>query len=404
MAQRKSRRWIILLIVVGVAGALAYAFWPKPLSVDLGVVERGPMMVTIDEDAKTRVHEVYVVSTPVAGRLQRVDVEPGETVSGGESVVAQMLPTNPAALDVRTKEQAQAAVKASEAALRAARADLTKAVADKDLAELDLQRTKQLFEKDIVAQAALDRAERVALLSAASLDTATAAITMREADVSNARALLIGFGDQPEEAEDGVISLRAPVSGRVLRILQESATTLPAGAPVLEIGDTSNGLEIVVELLSSDAVQVHVGDRVIVSNWGGQNDLGGVVTRVDPWGFTKFSALGVEEQRVNAIVEFTEPWEQRQNLGHGFRVEVKIVVWEDQNALFVPSSALFRDGKEWAVFVVDAGIATKRIVQIGQNNGLQAQIISGLNGGDSIVLYPGTNLVDGASVQERIIE
>ena len=324
MAQRKSRRWIILLIVVGVAGALAYAFWPKPLSVELGVVERGPMMVTIDEDAKTRVHEVYVVSTPVAGRLQRVDVEPGETVSGGESVVARMLPTNPAALDVRTKEQAQAAVKASEAALQAARADLTKAVADKDLAELDLQRTKQLFEKDIVAQAALDRAERVALLSAASLDTATAAIAMREADVSNARALLIGFGDQPEEAEDGVISLRAPVSGRVLRILQESATTLPAGAPVLEIGDTSNGLEIVVELLSSDAVQVHVGDRVIVSNWGGQNDLGGVVTRVDPWGFTKFSALGVEEQRVNAIVEFTEPWEQRQNLGHGFRVEVKL--------------------------------------------------------------------------------
>ena len=197
----KSRRWIILLIVVGVAGALAYAFWPQAPKCGSCVVERGPMMVTIDEDARRVCMKSYVVSTPVAGRLQRVDVEPGETVSGGESVVARMLPTNPAALDVRTKEQAQAAVKASEAALQAARADLTKAVADKDLAELDLQRTKQLFEKDIVAQAALDRAERVALLSAASLDTATAAIAMREADVSNARALLIGFGDQSEDAE-----------------------------------------------------------------------------------------------------------------------------------------------------------------------------------------------------------
>jgi len=407
MAKRKSRNWIILLVVAGVAASLVYAFWPKPIAVDFGSVERAHMIVTIDEDAKTRVQDVYTVSTPVAGRLQRVEVEPGETVVGGESIIAQMLPTNPAALDVRTREQALAAVKAAEAALELAVADHNRAIADKDLSDLDLQRTQQLFDKEIVAQAALDRAERVARASDAALDTAKAAISIREADLANARARLIGFDDDPATAiatGEGAIPMRAPVSGRVLRVMQESETTLPAGAPVLEIGDTSNGLEIVVELLSSDAVKVRVGNRVIVDNWGGPNQLGGVVTRVDPWGFTKYSALGVEEQRVNAVIEFSDPWQQRQSLGHGFRVEVMIVVWEDQNALVLPSSALFREANDWAVFTVVDGAVSKRMVKIGQNNGLQAQVLDGLEEGETIVLYPGANLVEGAKVEQRVVQ
>ena len=407
MAKRKSRNWIILLVVAGVAASLVYAFWPKPIAVDFGSVERAHMIVTIDEDAKTRVQDVYTVSTPVAGRLQRVEVEPGETVVGGESIIAQMLPTNPAALDVRTREQALAAVKAAEAALELAVADHNRAIADKDLSDLDLQRTQQLFDKEIVAQAALDRAERVARASDAALDTAKAAISIREADLANARARLIGFDDNPATAiatGEGAIPMRAPVSGRVLRVMQESETTLPAGAPVLEIGDTSNGLEIVVELLSSDAVKVRVGNRVIVDNWGGPNQLGGVVTRVDPWGFTKYSALGVEEQRVNAVIEFSDPWQQRQSLGHGFRVEVMIVVWEDQNALVLPSSALFREANDWAVFTVVDGAVSKRMVKIGQNNGLQAQVLDGLEEGETIVLYPGANLVEGAKVEQRVVQ
>jgi len=407
MAKRKSRNWIILLVIAGVAASLVYAFWPKPIAVDFGKVERAHMIVTIDEDAKTRVQDVYTVSTPVAGRLQRVEVEPGETVIGGESIIARMLPTNPAALDVRTREQALAAVKAAEAALELAVADHNRAIADKDLSDLDLQRTKQLFDKEIVAQAALDRAERVARASDAALDTAKAAISIREADLANARARLIGFDDDPNSATahgEGAIPMRAPVSGRVLRVMQESETTLPAGAPVLEIGDTSNGLEIVVELLSSDAVKVRVGNRVIVDNWGGPNQLDGVVTRVDPWGFTKYSALGVEEQRVNAVIEFSEPWQQRQSLGHGFRVEVMIVVWEDQNALVLPSSALFREANDWAVFTVADGSVSKRMVRIGQNNGLQAQVLEGLEEGETIVLYPGANLVEGAKVEQRVVQ
>ncbi|MFT6658028.1 efflux RND transporter periplasmic adaptor subunit [Maritalea sp.] len=407
MAKRKSRNWIILLVIVGVAGALTYAFWPKPISVDFGLVERAHMIVTIDEDAKTRVKDVYTVSTPVAGRLQRVEVEPGAMVIGGTSIIASMLPTNPAALDVRTREQALAAVKAAEAALQLAVAEHNRAIADKDLSDLDLQRSKQLFEKEVVSRAAYDRAKSVARSADAALDTAVAAISMREADLANARAQLIGFNDQgnPSVSRGAAsIPLRAPVSGRVLRVMQESETTLPAGAPVLEIGDTSNGMEILVELLSSDAVKVQIDDRVIVDNWGGQNQLGGIVTRIDPWGFTKYSALGVEEQRVGAVIEFTDPWQKRQSLGHGYRVEVKIVVWEDQNALVVPSSALFREANEWAVFTVQDGKASKRNVEIGQNNGLQAQVLDGLSEAETIILYPGANLVEGAAVEQRFVQ
>ncbi|WP_299344298.1 HlyD family efflux transporter periplasmic adaptor subunit [uncultured Maritalea sp.] len=407
MAKRTSRNWIILVVIIGVVGALTYAFWPKPISVDLGVVERAPMVVTIDEDAKTRVQDVYTVSTPVAGRLQRVEVEPGDMVIGGTSIVASMLPTNPAALDVRSREQALATTKAAEAALQLARAEHERAVADKELSEIDLQRTTQLFEKEVVSRATLDRAQSVARSAAAVLDTTAAAISMREADLEIARAQLISFDDQgnPSVSRGAAsIPLRAPVSGRVLQVKQVSETTLPAGTPILEIGDISNGMEIIVELLSSDAVKVGVGDRVIVDNWGGPKQLGGTVTRVDPWGYTKYSALGVEEQRVGAIIEFTDPWEQRQSLGHGFRVEVKIVVWEDQNALVVPSSALFREANDWAVFTVEDGKASKRNVKIGQNNGLQAQVLEGLAEQEVIVLYPGANLVEGAAVEQRIVQ
>jgi len=407
MAKKRSRNWIVLFVIVGVFGALTYAFWPKPISVDFGVVERAHMVVTIDEDAKTRVQDVYTVSTPVTGRLQRVEVEPGDVVIGGTSVVASMLPTNPVALDVRTREQALAAAKAAEAALQLARAEHKRATTAKELSDLDLQRATQLYEKEVVSRANLDRAKSVARSADAALDTTVAAIAMREADLENVKAQLIGFNDQgsPSVSRGAAsIPLRAPVSGHVLQVNQVSETTLPAGTAILEIGDISNGMEIVVELLSSDAVRVKAGDRVIVDNWGGPNSLGGVVTRVDPSGYTKYSALGVEEQRVGTIIEFTEAWEIRQSLGHGFRVEVKIVVWEDQNALVVPSSALFREANKWAVFTVDEGKASKRSVKIGQNNGLQAQVLEGLSEDENIILYPGANLIEGAAVEQRIVQ
>ena len=199
----------------------------------------------------------------------------------------------------------------------------------------------------------------------------------------------------------GAIPLRAPITGRILQVFQKSETTVAAGQSILEIGDISHDLEVIAELLSTDAVQVHAGNRVLVDHWGGETPLEGIVERVEPWGFTKYSALGVEEQRVNTIIRFTTPLEERNALGHGYRVEAQIVVWEDDDALIVPSSALFRSGGDWAVFVADGGKARETPVSIVQNNSIDAAISGGLDAGTPVILYPGTGISDGRHVRAR---
>ncbi|MCP4821063.1 MAG: HlyD family efflux transporter periplasmic adaptor subunit [Shimia sp.] len=405
--KRHSRRVLTVLAAVVVGGALTAAFWPKPMLVDLGSVTRGPLVVTVDEEARTQVRDPYVVSTPIAGRLMRVSLEPGDYVEEGKTAVAQMLPINPAALDIRTKEQARAAIAAAEAALRVAEADVNKALADRDLAEEDVKRARALFKQDTISRAALDRAESTWRAVQATVDTARAAISMRVADLNNARARLISFDDQglfnaSQGAEPNPISLPSPITGRVLRVIQKSETTLGAGAPILEVGDTESDLEVIVELLSTDAVRVTVGDRVLITNWGGEGDLEGVVERIDPWGFTKHSALGVEEQRVNAVIQFTGDPVSWSTLGHGFRVETRIVVWEAADTLILPSSSLFQQDGAWMVFVAgDDGIATLRGVQVGRNNGLQAEVLDGLEAGETVVLYPSAGLLDGSKIAQR---
>ena len=406
-AKKRSRRILTTVAVVLVTGALTVAFWPQPTLVDMGTVTRGTMRLTIDEEGRTRVSDVYVVSTPVAGQLQRVSVQPGDPVVRGETIVAHMRPTNPAALDVRTREQAQAAVTAAQAALRVARADLNAALANRDLSQSELSRTEQLVERGISSAAALDNARQVARVAQANVDTAEAAISMREAEITNAQAQLIGFDDRGLAAAISNnfydIPIRAPAEGRILRVLQQSETTLPAGAPIMEIGNIENDLEVVVELISTDAVQVAVGDPVVIADWGGVTDLSGEVIRVDPFGITQFSALGVEEQRVNAVISFASPHSDYTGLGHGFRVETQIVVWQAEDTLIVPSSALFRDKGNWAVFIVEDGAAQLRTVEIGPNNGIEAQVTSGLSEGDSVILYPSSGLSAGMDVAERVI-
>jgi HlyD family secretion protein len=406
-AKKQSRLILTTVTVLLVGGALTAAFWPKPTMVDMGSVTRGAMQMTIDEEGRTRVRDAYIVSTPVAGQLQRVSVQPGDPVERGETVVAHMRPTNPAALDVRTREQAQAAVAAAEAALRIARADLNSAMASRDLAQTELSRTEKLVERGISSNAALDHAHQSARVAEASVDTAKVAISMRVAEISNVQAQLIGFDDPRLAATMGAssddIPLYAPASGTILRLIQQSETSLPAGAPVMEIGNIENDLEVVVDLLSTDAVRVTVGDPVIIADWGGAQELAGKVTRVDPFGVTQFSALGVEEQRVNAVISFTSQPEDYAGLGHGFRVESRIVVWQDENALIVPASALFRSASTWAVFVVTDGTAELRTFEIGQNNGIQAQITDGLSEDDRVILYPSSGLSEGMDVAERVI-
>ncbi|MEP1330069.1 HlyD family efflux transporter periplasmic adaptor subunit [Pseudophaeobacter sp.] len=411
MAQAKRRSRLVLTLLVGgfVLAALLAAFWPRPLLVDLGTVTRGAMRLTIDEEGRTRVSEPYVVSTPVAGRLQRVEVNPGDPVVRGETIIVHMLPTNPVALDMRTREQALAAVQAAKAALRGAHADLAAAEASRDLAQIELQRTEQLAARNIASSAALDRDRREFRISEAAVQMADAAIATREADLVTAEAQLIGFEDlgmgaalQNGRADD--IPLHAPASGLILQVMQQSETTLPAGSPIMEIGDIEGDLEIVVDLISSDAVQVKRGDPVVITDWGGPKTLKGSVTRIDPFGMTKVSALGVEEQRVPVIIALDSPPEDRSGLGHGYRVETRIVVWQANDVLQVPSSALFRAGDAWSVFLAQNGTAHQIPVEIGKNNGVEAELTGGLTDGASVIIYPSAAVQDGAAIAPRIIE
>lgn len=411
MAARRNRSRLVMgLVALGlVGGVLVAAFWPRPMLVDMAELRRGHMVVTISEEGRTRVKEPYIVSAPVAGELQRVGVLPGDRVVQGETVVARMQPMNPSALDVRTREQARAAVNAAEAALRVAEADLNAALATRDYAAGELERIGRLVDRGTMPRASLERAEQEARVAQAAVATTMAAIEMRRAEVRNARAQLIGMEDHglataldTDEGAPG-IPLKAPIDGTILQVFHKSETTLPAGEAILEIGDVEGDLEVVADLLSSDAVQVSRGDRVTITNWGGGNDLPGHVLRVAPFGFTKVSALGVEEQRVETTVAFDEPTAGLDGLGHGYRVELRIVVWEEPDALIVPSAALFRSGGEWAVFAVRNGHAHLQPVRIGRNNGVDAQVLDGLEAGARVVLFPSAGLEDGARVAQRVI-
>lgn len=409
MARKTLSRTVLIAstLAVVVAG-LIYAFWPRPTMVDIGEVTRGEMMLTIDEEGRTRVRDSFVVSTPIDGRLLRVEVEPGDPVQKGATVVARMRPANPAALDVRTREQATAAVNAAEASLRVAEADYEAAQADTDLARSELTRTERLARSGTVSTAALDRAQGAARAAEARLNTARAAIQQRKAELQSAQAQLIGFDDRGlldalESQLGDEMPIYAPADGVILRVIHEDETTLAAGSPILEIGDIREDLEIVVELISSDAVKVGRGDPIIVENWGGDDPMAGIVTRIEPSAKTKVSALGVEEQRVTVVGGLATPPDRRPGLGHGYSVGVRIVIWQEDDVLKVPSSALFRAGDSNAVFVVEDGTSLMRDVQIGANNGREVEILDGLEHGERVVLYPPSDLADRTRVMQRVI-
>lgn len=394
------------ILIVGVVGALAATLTmlllPQPHRVDLGLVERGDLTVTIVEEGRTNVRETYIVSTPVAGRLMRVQLHPGDAVAHEDTVVARMLPTNPTVLDSRTREQAAAAVEAAIASVRLAQATLDAALADEELAQSELDRTLALFESDIVSRSALDRAASAFRASSASRETAEATISIREAELANARAQLIGRDDrgQPENGSQS-IPLYSPIDGWILQVFQESETVLPAGAPIMEIGDVLSDLEVTVDLISSDAVKVTVGDRVILRDWGQQNDLAGEVVRIDPFGVTKTSALGIEEQRVRVEIALLSPAEDRPGLGHGYRLEAGIVVWQATDVMLVPTSALFRTNGEWMVFRSMDGVAQTTRVEIGQSDGVSTEVQSGLDAGDFVILFPSAAIEDQSKITPR---
>ena len=381
----------VLLIVL-----LALAFRPRPVPVDAGETWRGPMQVTVRDEGRTRVRDEYIVYAPVSGQLQRVPLKPGAAVAAGQ-VVARIQPGDPAFLDARERAEAQAAVRAAEAAASAARAELARAEAQARFARTELGRVESLRERNLVSTEALDQAQLALRTAEAARATAADNVRMRDAELEAARARLT----RPADGNGEPVDVLTPVSGRVLRVARESAGVIAAGQEILSVGDP-NELEVVVEMLTTDAVLVEPGAEVIIEDWSRlRQPLAGRVRLVEPYGFRKISALGVEEQRVNVVVDFTGPPAEWRVLGHGYRVEAAIVTWRADDVVQVPVPALFRNEGHWALFRIASGRATRTPVEIGRDNGQSAQVLSGIEPGAAVVLYPGEEIGDGMRVEPR---
>lgn len=386
----------VLLSVAVVAALFAVALWPKTAVVETGVVSRGPLVVTIDEEGETRVRHRFVVSAPVSGRVRRIELEPGDKVARGD-VVARLQAEAPPLLDARARAEAREVIDTARATVSRARAESQRAGAVLAQAERELQRSRALATEGLATAQQVDQRDADVRAAREAAQAASFAVEAAASDLRRAEArLAVG---RPAAAPDREITIVAPVDGVVLKRVRESETVVPAGDALVELGDPSQ-IEIVSDLLSTDAVKVKAGARAIIEQWGGDAPLEATVRRVEPAGFTKVSALGVEEQRVNVVLDFatsTAP----PRLGDAYRVEVRIVVWEAPAVLRVPASALFRVGNEWAVYLAVDGRARRTQVKIGQRTGRDAEVLEGLTDGAVVVLHPGDQLADGSRIAPR---
>ncbi len=398
---RRSIFWLIILILLLVG--LFIAFRPQPIAVDLTKVQRGPLIVTVEEEGETRVRDVYVLSAPVTGHMLRINAEVGDDVIAAQTIVAQIKPIDPEFLDIRSEEEARAAVQAAEASLTVAQAQLVEAESEFEFAVTELERANKLIKKQVISERELDTAKRDYKTKNAAVNTAKASVRARQYDLVQAQAHLVSPADiQPDEKDCECITILAPVSGKILQVLHESEGVITMGTPLVEIGDPTN-LEIVVDFLSYDAVRIQPSQRVIIEEWGGEFALQGIVQRIEPFGFTKTSALGIDEQRVNVIIDITDPQEIWQRLGHGYQVDARVVLWESDSVKKVPLTALFRDGDTWSVFVEQQGRARLQHIDIGQRNGLEAEILEGLSEDSQIILHPSDQIIDGVRIKPRTL-
>jgi HlyD family secretion protein len=388
------------LLTVGliIAGAVWFA-WPRPLPVDLAMVTQGPMEVTVEDEGKTRVRDVYTVSAPIAGRVLRTPRKVGDEVVADDTLVAVMRATEPAFLDLRSREELEAMLAAAVSAVELAEHEVHRIEAGLELAETELRRAETLAGREVVAAKTLDQAKAEFETNLHTLDGAKAQLAVRQSERASIAARLIEPSSDAAPADAAAVELSAPVSGQVLAIHQESEAVVQAGTPLLDIGNPRD-LEIVADLLSTEAVQAEVGSPVRIDGWGGP-PIRGRVARIDPAGFAKVSALGIEEQRVRTVIDLVDPPEAWLRLGHDFRVIVHITVWSADEAVTVPVSALFRRGDDWAVFTVTGSRARTAIVDIGRRNDRVAQVLGGLSPGYEVILHPSDRIAEGVSVAER---
>jgi HlyD family secretion protein len=391
------RQWKLGILLLAVVMLLSYGFWPRPPLVEAVRVKHAPLTVSIEEEGKTRVIDRYEIAAPVAGVACRLEWDVGDAVER-DQVLLGIKPLTSEVLDPRREAEAQALVAAASAALRAAEQNVSAAAADTDFAKLELERIRKLADSGNVSKGELDRARTQARSAQAVQRSAEFAVEVARYELEAARTTLQYAGKTTIDNVDENVLVRAPVSGRVLAVRHECEGPVQVGQPLLEVGDT-RALEVEVEVLSEDAVRIRPGMPVLFERWGGDQPLEGRVRIVEPVGYTKISALGVEEQRVHVIADLVSPYEQWQQLGDGYRVEARFIVWQADNVLQVPASALFRHQGQWAVFVIESGHAVLREVEVGQRNGLQAEIVSGLKSGEAVISFPSDAISAGVRVR-----
>lgn len=392
-------RFILWGAAALIVALVAWSFRPQPVPVDLATVQRGTLRVTIDEEGMTRVRERYVVSAPVAGRLQRVELKSGDPVAARRTMLATFLPATSSLLDTRTRAETDARMKAAQAARDQARVALQRARDEAAFSQSELARQRQVATFGGITDERLAAVELESRTKEAQVKAAELALQGAEHELAAARAVLQQVVNPPAAAA-GVLMLRSPIDGFVLRVHQESEALVPAGTPLIEVGDPAE-LEVVADLLSTDAVKLQPGFPVLITGWGGDAILRGRVRLVEPAGFTKISALGVEEQRVNVLIDFDATSGGVPKLGDGYRVEVSVIIWERNGVLKIPTSALFRAGDAWTVFAVRNGRAVQTTIQIGQRNAIEAELLSGLGEGDQVIVHPGDTVADDVAVTAR---
>jgi len=397
----KPRTYGIIAIGAVIVLGLSYVtFRPEPVLVDMHRVDSGPMTVTINADAVTRITDIYEVASPINGTALRAPVHVGDAVEGGQTVVAVVEPLAAALLDSRSMAQAQASVQEAEAAQRLAQAELTRALTEKAVAQAQYTRKETLVERDVASATELEDAGQRLALAKAGVETAAARMEMASGTLLRAQAALRPTDELAAENETCCVELRAPTDGTVLEVVHESEHPVTIGAPLVSIGDPTR-LELVADLLSSDAVRLSPGAQATLDRWGGDALLTAQLDRIAPSARTKVSALGIEEQRVDAVFQITSPLSDRPTLGDGFSVFVRITEWQTDDTLMVPLSALFKRGDSWRVFVVEGDTALERQIEIGQRNAQVAQILSGLETGEQVILHPNDAITDGTFIALR---
>ncbi len=397
---RILKRILLVLFGLAVVAGIVYASLPKPVEVDLAEVQRGPLRVTVDGDGKTRVQDRHVISAPLYGNLARIELDAGDDVEEGD-VLARISPLEPALLDVRSRAELEARARAAQAAKKQAEAAVERASSNERYASRQLARMKSLWAEGIVSETELEAAELEATSAAKALESARFGARVAKYELEMATAALgEGDGRGEEDVERPQLEIRAPVKGRILKIMRESEGVVNPGEPLLELGDPT-ALEVVVDVLTADAVAISPGDPVFIDRWGGDTPLNGRVRRVEPSAFTKISALGVEEQRVDVVIDLVESAEHWSGLGDNFRVEPHIVVWESDDVIKVPAGALHRHGDTWSVFLVRDGVVEERSVEVGHRSGLEVEILSGVTAGDQVVVHPSDRVRAGIEVVSR---